>query len=376
VTPAPLVSVVIPAWNCEGTLLRTLQSVAAQTYSNLEIIIVDDGSTDNTAAIAQDFCKSESRASLFKTENHGVSAARNLGVAEAAGDWIAPVDGDDVWHPTKIEKQIRAAVESPEPRPVGFVYCWHRQIDGEGCVLSSGPRLRLTGRVFHQFAYMNPVENGSAPLFFRNALVAVGGYDEDLPPYEDPMVQLRIADRFPIAIVAEHLVGWRRHEANASNDVDAISTRGRAMYRRLRAEGANLPKCVSRWVSARAALDTAEQRFAARRPLAGVAWVGKSLWGDPLRNTLQLLHRSGRIGMKRLVGRALSRRKPLFADVNPAAEFASDAHAIPTLVRLIERLDHRRLRRLARLDEKLPRSGGGKLVREAPGIYISDADSG
>jgi glycosyltransferase involved in cell wall biosynthesis len=370
------VSVVIPAWNRERTLLHTLESVAAQTYRNLEIIIVDDGSTDSTAAIAQNFCKSESRARLTQTENRGVSSARNLGVAEALGDWIAPLDGDDIWHFTKIEKQMRVALESPEADPVGFVYCWHRQIDGEGRLVSSGPRLRLIGRVFHQFAYMNPVENGSAPLFFRNALVTVGGYDEDLPPYEDPMVQLRIADRFPIAIVAEHLVGWRRHEANASSDVDAISTRARAMYMRLRAEGANLPKRVPRWVSARGALDTAEQRLATGRPFAALAWVGKSVWLDPLRSTLQILHRSGRGAKKLLAARAPHERKPLFADLDPAAEIAHDIHAIPALVRLIEGLDRRRLSRLARLDSKLPRSGGGKLVRESPGIDVSDANSG
>ena len=102
----PLVSVVMPAWNAEATIVEALRSVAAQTYRDLEIIIVDDGSTDATAALAKEFCASDPRARTVRRSNGGPAAARNLGIAEARGEWIALIDADDVWHPTKIEKQL------------------------------------------------------------------------------------------------------------------------------------------------------------------------------------------------------------------------------------------------------------------------------
>src|SRR5690242_18385247 len=125
--PSPLISVVVPAWNAQATLGETLASVAAQTYDKLEIIIVDDGSTDRTADVAREFCEAEPRARLIRKKNGGVASARNAGIAEAKGDWIAPIDADDLWHPTRVAKMVAAALATP--KPVGFVYCWQRPID-------------------------------------------------------------------------------------------------------------------------------------------------------------------------------------------------------------------------------------------------------
>src|SRR6185503_19458162 len=97
----------------------------------------------------------------------------------ARGDWFAPIDADDLWHPTKIEKQLALALRSADP--VGFVYCWYREVDEAGRVLASGPRVPLSGRVFSQLAYVNAVENGSALLLSRRAVEDIGGYDESLP---------------------------------------------------------------------------------------------------------------------------------------------------------------------------------------------------
>src|SRR5690349_14922749 len=116
----------MPAWNAEATIVEALHSVAAQTYRNLEIIIVDDGSTDRTAALASEFCVSDPRGHIVSRSNGGPAAARNLGIAEARGEWIALIDADDLWHPTKIEKQVAIALAAHEPP--GFVYCWYRKI--------------------------------------------------------------------------------------------------------------------------------------------------------------------------------------------------------------------------------------------------------
>src|SRR5689334_7043342 len=116
----------MPAWNAGATIVEALRSVAAQTYRNLEIIIVDDGSADATAALAREFCASDARARIVNRSNGGPAAARNLGIAEARGEWIALIDADDVWHPSKVEKQVTVALAADE-RP-GFVYCWYRKI--------------------------------------------------------------------------------------------------------------------------------------------------------------------------------------------------------------------------------------------------------
>jgi len=354
-TGEPLVSVIVPAWNSERTLLETLQSVSAQSHANLEIVIVDDGSTDRTAAVAQGFCQSEPRARLIQTQNMGVSCARNRGIAEARADWVAPIDSDDLWHPTKIEKQLRKALGASGK--MGFVYCWHRQIDEDGRVLASGPSLALKGRVFSRFAYINPVANGSAPLFSRRALVEVGGYDEDLPPYEDPMVQLRIAARYEVDLVPEYLVGWRRHSRNASNDVDLIGSRASAMYARLAAERLRpLPPRIIGWAMAQNAVYTAEDRVRRRRPISAIGWLARALWEDPARTGLELLHRGARAAKRALAGPAPQQRKLVFEAVDPASATEADPFAIGSLTAATSWLDEYRFRRLEKLegDEEWP----------------------
>src|SRR5277367_606695 len=96
-TTSPPVSVIIPVWNGATVLLETLRSLQVQTYANFEAIIVDDGSTDDTAAIAQKFCETDPRFSLIRQANGGVSAARNTAIERAQGEWLAFLDGDDVW---------------------------------------------------------------------------------------------------------------------------------------------------------------------------------------------------------------------------------------------------------------------------------------
>jgi glycosyltransferase involved in cell wall biosynthesis len=105
-TLGPLVSVVIPAYNSEGTISSTLESVLEQTYGNLDVVVIDDGSTDATPKNVRAFF-SDPRVRLIQQTNQGVVAARNPGVQETRGEFVAPCDADDLWHPTKIEKQMK-----------------------------------------------------------------------------------------------------------------------------------------------------------------------------------------------------------------------------------------------------------------------------
>ncbi len=106
-TRVGLVSVIIPAYNACVTVERTISSVVNQTYSNLEVLVVDDGSTDETALLVQRMADADPRIRLLQKPNGGLVSARNFGIAHASGEFIAPIDADDLWHPEKIAKQVR-----------------------------------------------------------------------------------------------------------------------------------------------------------------------------------------------------------------------------------------------------------------------------
>ena len=107
------ISVIIPTYNREQKIVKSVQSVLEQTYSNLEIIIVDDGSTDHTEQVVKEI-QDERIVYIRQAENQGVSAARNIGVANATADFIAFHDSDDCWHSDKLEKQMEYWKRYPE----------------------------------------------------------------------------------------------------------------------------------------------------------------------------------------------------------------------------------------------------------------------
>lgn len=349
----PLVSVIVPAWNAEATLDETLRSVARQTYAELEIIIVDDGSTDATGAIAADFCAREPRARLIAQDNAGVAAARNRAIAEAGGQWIAPIDADDLWHPTKIEKQVAEALSSKEEP--GFVYCWHRLIDESGKVIGTGPEWTIRGRAFHRLSYVNFVQNGSALLLSAAAVRESGGYEPALRARgaegcEDVLLQLRIARQSAVSVVPEYLVGYRRHPARMSGDFDKIVRSWRLVHEWVNAGRGPVGLRVQRWVDARCEFDIAEQRAVTGRYREALAAILKALLMDPVRSGLALLHRLGRTAVR---GAGIARNVPPAPDfqaADPAARLACDPYEIAALKALALRLDAARLGDLADAD--------------------------
>src|SRR5260370_37555658 len=119
-----LVSVIIPAYNEAATVERTISSVRNQTYSDLEMQLVDDGSTDETAAIVQRLADIDHRITLLRKPTGGLVSARNYGIAHAGGEFIAPIDADDLWYQDKIENQM--VVMRDRGDQVGLVYYWSR----------------------------------------------------------------------------------------------------------------------------------------------------------------------------------------------------------------------------------------------------------
>lgn len=218
-TGRPLVSAVVPAFNAERTIAETLDSVIAQTYPELEIIVVDDGSTDSTARAVERVDPGRRKLRLLKQKNAGVAAARNAGIDAASGDFIAPIDADDIWHPEKIERQMAAMTDKPDS---GFVYTWFRPIDSASRVIGPCAHPLVEGRAFHRHLAWNFVSNGSSVLVPARLAKSLR-YDASLHEAgvggcEDYLFQLEIARRRPVSCVRGFLTGYRRHGGTLSGN--------------------------------------------------------------------------------------------------------------------------------------------------------------
>jgi glycosyltransferase involved in cell wall biosynthesis len=193
------VSVIIPTHNRAEVLGRAIASVLGQTWADLELIVVDDGSTDATARVLAEF--DDPRLTGMHQENKGVSSARNRGIAASSGRLIALLDSDDYWMPDKLEKQVRFMAES------GFVICQTDEI-----------WIRNGQRVNPRFKHAKPAGwflerslelcliSPSCVMFTRALWNELGPFDERLPACEDYSLWLRVGVRYPVGLVPEALV--------------------------------------------------------------------------------------------------------------------------------------------------------------------------
>jgi glycosyltransferase involved in cell wall biosynthesis len=240
------VSVIIPAYNAAATIDETLMSVRSQSWRELEIIVVDDGSTDDTGKRVVRHMAEDARVRLIQQPNGGVAVARNRGIAEASADLIAPVDADDLWRPTKIEKQLSRLCRAGEA--VALVYTWFATIDEQGRIIAQDNSSDEEGDVLRRMCKGNLVGNGSSPLMRKTAVLEAGGYDPGLRAQraqgcEDLKLYFAIAERHRFAVVREHLTGYRWTPENMSSDgrkmlrsYDLVMTPLRAKYPQYRAE--------------------------------------------------------------------------------------------------------------------------------------------
>ncbi|MER8703232.1 glycosyltransferase family 2 protein [Mesorhizobium sp. M1273] len=217
-----LVSVIIPAHNAQDTIDETLRSVRSQSHRALEIIVVDDGSRDQTVTIARHHMEVDPRVRLIQQANAGVAAARNTGWQAAQSDLIAFVDADDLWAPTKIERQLAAFDRAGEK--VGLVYCWYRVIDAQSAVTDDQHRPNWRGDVLERLFHGNFVGNGSAALVHRQALIDADGFEAGLREAgaqgcEDILFYCRVAETYHFEVVEEPLVGYRYLPGNMSSNM-------------------------------------------------------------------------------------------------------------------------------------------------------------
>lgn len=215
------VSIVIPAHNAARTIGQTIGSAAAQSLLDIEIIVVDDGSTDETAAIVAGMAAREPRLRLIRQANGGVARARNRGIGEARGRYIAPLDADDIWHPEKLVRQV-ATLDGAGPE-VALAYNWFRRIDEHGDVLPGSPCPRIEGWVYHRHLIWNFISNGSTPLIradlLRDTLYEPVLRDAGNEGCEDYLMQLRLVRNFAVACVPAFLTGYRQIAGAMSRNV-------------------------------------------------------------------------------------------------------------------------------------------------------------
>lgn len=216
-----LVSVIIPTHNRSQLVHRAVCSVLSQTYSNLECIVVDDASTDDTQQIIQEF--TDPRLIYIRHDvNKHASASRNTGIQNAKGEFIAFLDDDDAWLPDKLEKQVKC-LSNTSPQ-VGLVYCWFDTYRDQEVVGTRRPNLR--GYIFDQLLVSQPLGNASTLLVRREVINQIGGFDENLPRGNDGDFIRRVGQYYEIEVVPEVLVHYfvdhDGHPRITSNDRKGI----------------------------------------------------------------------------------------------------------------------------------------------------------
>jgi glycosyltransferase involved in cell wall biosynthesis len=177
------VSVIVPLYGVEKYIAATVQSVLAQTYENFELILVDDGSPDRSVEICRRI--KDPRIKILRQENQGPAAARNLGIRHAKGDYIALLDGDDLWHPDKLIKHVEHLESHPE---VGVSFCRSALIDEADEPLGIYQLSKLEGITLLDLLCRTPIGNGSVPVMRRELFEAIqfNSPFESAPSYFDP----------------------------------------------------------------------------------------------------------------------------------------------------------------------------------------------
>jgi glycosyltransferase involved in cell wall biosynthesis len=201
-SPGPFamkISVIIPSWNRADRLAAALDSVLAQSLAAHEIIVVDDGSTDNTRALLQQHYPG---VHYLYQQNSGVSSARNTGIKAACGDWIALLDSDDRWEVSKLERQQQALLAQPGYR---LCHCDEIWIRNGKRVNPMKKHAKYGGNIFHHCLPLCVI-SPSAVMIERSLFDDVGLFDESLPACEDYDLWLRICATWPVLFVDQPLV--------------------------------------------------------------------------------------------------------------------------------------------------------------------------
>lgn len=223
----PKISIIIPAYNVKLTIKSTIKSVRQQSFSDFELIVINDGSTDKTVEIVQGI--KDARIKLFCYKNGGLPIARNRGIKQAKGDYIAFLDADDLWTKDKLEKQLAILEANPE---AGVAYSRTSYIDEQGNLLYDCDPVSFEGNVLGALLLTNFLHNGSNPLIRRQAIKTVGEFDPTLKSSEDWDYYLRLAIHYPFCVVPEYQILYRQTSTNMSSNVELMKQTGSIVLER------------------------------------------------------------------------------------------------------------------------------------------------
>jgi glycosyltransferase involved in cell wall biosynthesis len=219
----PLVSAIIPTYNYARYMADCVGSVLGQSYRNVELIVVDDGSTDETCERLEPYMD---RIRYIYQENRGVGAARNTGIKEARGEYVALLDADDVWHPRKIEMQMKYVRENPVAGVVAAQFTDDRS-EGWPALSSIWPP-KTESFTLEQLA-LHARFLPSGVLIQKSCFDSVGIFRTEISGADDRDLFVRIASRYPIVLLELPLVYAREHGLNQSNDPVRMDTADRRM---------------------------------------------------------------------------------------------------------------------------------------------------
>jgi len=219
----PLISVIIAAYNGEKTIVETINSVLNQTHQDLEIIAIDDGSSDNTRQLIQDIA--DDRVKLFPYQNGGVAKARNRGLSHVRGDYVCFLDHDDLWTEDKLAKQVAALERSLD---AGAVYSQTTNMysEDEPTRYVPSPEVHFEGDVYQDILLSNFVGSGSNIMVRREAVESVGEFDPVPTSNEDWDYYIRLAAKWHFVVVPEYQIIYRHTANSMSSQVQRLADGG------------------------------------------------------------------------------------------------------------------------------------------------------
>lgn len=210
-----IISVIIPAYNAAPTILETIRSVQQQSFSDFEIVIINDGSTDDL--LKQLSTIHDPRINVFSYENGGLSVARNRGISHATGEYIAFLDADDLWTPDKLELQLAALQNCPK---AGVAYSWTYFMDEQGQSFHVGQNVSVKGNVYADLLVSNFLAHGSNPMIRRAAINSVGAFNPTVSGAADWDYWLRLAAKWEFVVVPKPQIFYRQSSSSMSSKVE------------------------------------------------------------------------------------------------------------------------------------------------------------
>lgn len=210
----PLISVIIPAFNSEKTIQETIESVLQQTFSDFELIVINDGSTDATLEVVTSI--KDDRVKVFSYPNAGVAVSRNRGVSHSIGEFVSFLDADDLWTADKLEAQLKALQENPQ---AAVAYSWLDAIDESGNFLREGTRITENGDIYAKLFLTPFVSSGSNGLIRKQAFIEIGGFDESLAASQDYDFYLRLAARYHFVAIPKTQILYRILSGSMSTNI-------------------------------------------------------------------------------------------------------------------------------------------------------------